>query len=58
MASRLLNFTFLLLLLAMLHAVLRRWFRPPGRLLTALFASTPMVQLVTGSLSWRTCSQR
>jgi glycosyltransferase involved in cell wall biosynthesis len=51
MASRLLNFTFLLLLLAILHAVLRRLVSPAlALLLTALFASTPMVQLVTGSL--------
>jgi glycosyltransferase involved in cell wall biosynthesis len=51
MASRLLNFTFLLVLLAMLYTVLRRWLSPAvGCLLVALFASTPMVQLVTGSL--------
>ena len=35
----------------MLHAVLRRWVSPAlAWLLAALFASTPMVQLVTGSL--------
>ena len=51
MASRLLNFTILLVLLAMLNATLRRWVsRGIAWLLVALFATTPMVQLVTGSL--------
>ena len=51
MASRLLNFAILLVLLRMLHATLRRWVSPGvAWLLTALFATTPMVQLVTGSL--------
>jgi glycosyltransferase involved in cell wall biosynthesis len=51
MASRLLNFTILLALLAMLVTALRRWVSPGiAWLLATLFASTPMVQLVTGSL--------
>ncbi|MEO8595270.1 MAG: glycosyltransferase [Candidatus Solibacter sp.] len=51
MAARLLNFTILLLLLGLLHAAIRR-FVPAGAslLLVTLFATTPMVQLVTGSL--------
>ncbi len=51
MAARLLNFTVLLVLLGLLHATVRR-FVPAGTavFLIALFATTPMVQLVTGSL--------
>src|SRR5450759_2032757 len=51
MAARLLNFAILLLLLGLLHAIVRRWVSPGvAWLLVALFATTPMVQLVTGSL--------
>ena len=51
MAARFLNFTFLLVLLGLLYATLRRWVGPAlSWLLVALFATTPMVQLVTGSL--------
>ena len=51
MAARLLNFTILLLLLGLLHAVVRRLASGGAALLVvALFATTPMVQLVTGSL--------
>ncbi len=51
MAARLLNFAILLVLLGLLHAALRRWVSPVvAWLLLALFATTPMVQLVTGSL--------
>ena len=51
MASRLLNFTILLVLLGLLYAALRRWVSPGlAWLLVTLFATTPMVQLVTGSL--------
>jgi glycosyltransferase involved in cell wall biosynthesis len=51
MASRLLNFTILLLLLVMLYGVLRRWLSPAlAWLLVALFATTPLVQMATGSL--------
>ncbi len=51
MASRLLNFTILLVLLALLYSTVRRWVsRSIAWLLAALFATTPMVQLVTGSL--------
>ena len=51
MAARLLNFVILLVLLGLLHAAVRRWVSPGvAWLLVALFATTPMVQLVTGSL--------
>src|SRR5664279_2892394 len=51
MAARLLNFTLLLVLLGLLHAAVRRSVSPGvAWLLVALFAATPMVQLVTGSL--------
>jgi hypothetical protein len=51
MAARLLNFSILLVLLGLLHAAVRRSVSPAiAWLLVALFATTPMVQLVTGSL--------
>src|ERR1019366_8588941 len=51
MAARLLNFALLLVLLGLLHAAVRRSVSPGvGWLLLALFATTPLVQLVTGSL--------
>jgi 4-amino-4-deoxy-L-arabinose transferase-like glycosyltransferase/glycosyltransferase involved in cell wall biosynthesis len=51
MAARLLNFALLLVLLGLLHAAVRRWVSPGvAWLLVTLFATTPMVQLVTGSL--------
>ena len=51
MAARLLNFAILLVLLGLLHAAVRRWVSPGvAWLLVTLFATTPMVQLVTGSL--------
>ena len=51
MAARLLNFTMLVVLLGLLHAAVRRWVSPGvAWLLVTLFATTPMVQLVTGSL--------
>jgi glycosyltransferase involved in cell wall biosynthesis len=51
MAARLLNFAILLILLGLLHAAVRRSVSPGiAWLLVALFATTPMVQLVTGSL--------
>jgi putative flippase GtrA len=51
MAARLLNFAILLVLLGMLHGAVRLWVSPGvAWLLVALFATTPMVQLVTGSL--------
>src|SRR5579883_658817 len=50
-AARLMDFTMLLALEALLYGAARRWLnRGPALLLCALFASTPMVQLVTGSL--------
>ena len=50
-ASRLVNFAMLLALEAMLYGAARRWLtRPAALLVAALFATTPMVQLVTGSL--------
>jgi hypothetical protein len=50
-AARLLNFAALLMLVALLHCVLRPFVsRPVAFLLVASFASTPLVQLVTGSL--------
>ncbi len=50
-AARLTNFALLALMAAMIVQVSRQWL-PPGRafLVAALFASTPLVQLVTGSL--------
>ena len=50
-APRLLNFAMLLVILALLYEAVRR-FAPPAAsfLLLAVFAATPMVQLVTGSL--------
>src|ERR1039457_3764998 len=51
MAARLLNFAILLVLLGLLHTAVRRWVSPGvAWLLVTLFATTPMVQLVTGSL--------
>ena len=51
MAARLLNFAILLVLLGLLHAAVRRSVSPGvAWLLVTLFATTPMVQLVTGSL--------
>jgi len=50
-ASRLANFAMLLALVAMLYGAVRRWLaRPAALLVAALFATTPLVQLVTGSL--------
>lgn len=50
-AARLLNFAMLLLVEALLYGLVRRWVTPVvGFVLVALFASTSMVQLVTGSL--------
>ena len=50
-ASRLVNFAMLLVLLGLLYAAARRWLgRATALLLTALFAASPLVQLVTGSL--------
>lgn len=51
-AARLLNFAFLGMLAALIAGQLRRWsFSAPAVwLAAALFASTPLVQLVTGSL--------
>ena len=51
MAARLLNFAILLVLLGLLYVAVRRWVSPGvAWLLVTLFATTPMVQLVTGSL--------
>ena len=51
MAARLLDFAMLLGLVALLYYGVRRFAGPAvGFLLAALFATTPMVQLVTGSL--------
>lgn len=50
-AAHLLDFTLLLLIEAVLYFTVRRWVnRTAAFLLLALFASTPLVQLVTGSL--------
>ena len=50
-AARLANFAMLLTLVAMLYGAARRWLaRPAALLVAALFATTPLVQLVTGSL--------
>src|ERR1039457_2029624 len=51
MAARLVNFAIVLVLLGLLHTAVRRWVTPGvAWLLVTLFATTPMVQLVTGSL--------
>jgi len=50
-AARLLNFAMLIVIVAMVYGVSRRWLSPGRAALAAtLFASTPLVQLVTGSL--------
>ena len=50
-ASRLADFAMLLAIEAMLYGAARRWLtRSAALLVAALFATTPMVQLVTGSL--------
>ncbi|HEX3747131.1 MAG TPA: glycosyltransferase [Bryobacteraceae bacterium] len=50
-AAHLLDFTQLLLICAVLYFAMRRWVcRAAALWLAALFASTPLVQLVTGSL--------
>ncbi len=50
-APRLLNFAMLLVVLALLYEMVRRWLpRGMALLLLAAFAATPLVQLVTGSL--------
>lgn len=50
-AAKLLNFAFLAITCALLVRIARRWTTPEGAYLcAALFASTPLVQLVTGSL--------
>jgi hypothetical protein len=50
-AARLLNFAYLLLMAALLYVVMRRSIsRAPALLLLAVFAATPLVQLVTGEL--------
>jgi hypothetical protein len=50
-ASRLADFAMLLAMVTLLYGAARRWLtRPAALLATALFATTPMVQLVTGSL--------
>lgn len=50
-AARLLNFTFLLMIAGFVFLASRRWLPLTwALLLTALFATTPLVQLATGSL--------
>ena len=50
-AARLLNFSFFLMIAGLVFLASRRWLPLAGALLmTALFATTPLVQLVTGSL--------
>ena len=50
-ATHLLNFAMLLALLGLLYGAVRRWVpRATALLLLALFAASPVVQLVTGSL--------
>ena len=50
-AARLIDFAMLLVIEALLYYAMRRWLtRGATFLLMALFATTPMVQLVTGSL--------
>jgi hypothetical protein len=51
LATHLLNFAFLVLIAMMVARAARRWVSPAQAwLVAALFASTPLVQLVTGSL--------
>ncbi len=50
-AARLLDFSMLLAVVALLYCAVRRWLSPGAAcLIAASFAATPMVQLVTGSL--------
>lgn len=50
-ASRLLNFCFFLLTVALIHSAVRRFSTPViAYVAVALYASTPIVQLITGSL--------
>ena len=50
-AARLLNFALLVLIVAMIYQTARKWLSPSASFLAAaVFASTPLVQLVTGSL--------
>ena len=50
-AARLLNFAMLLVIEGLLYCVIRRWLaRPASFLILALFAASPIVQYVTGSL--------
>lgn len=50
-AARLLNFALLVVIVAMVYQTSRKWLSPSASVLAAaLFASTPLVQLVTGSL--------
>ncbi len=50
-AARLLNFSLLVLLVVMVYAASRRFLAPgPAALCAGLLATTPLVQLVTGSL--------
>ena len=50
-AARLLNLSFFLMIAGLVFVASRRWLPLAGALLlTALFATTPLVQLVTGSL--------
>lgn len=50
-AARLFNFALLLGIVTLLASSMRKWLSlTPSLLLTALFAATPLVQLVTGSL--------
>ncbi len=50
-AARLLDFSMLLAVVALLYSAVRRWLAPGAAcLVAASFAATPMVQLVTGSL--------
>ena len=50
-AARLLDFAFLVVICAMIYRTSRTWLQPASAYLAvALFASTPLVQLVTGSL--------
>ena len=50
-AARLLNFSFFLMIAGLVFVASRHWLPLAGALLlTALFATTPLVQLVTGSL--------
>jgi hypothetical protein len=50
-AARLLDFSMLLVIVALLYGTVRRWLGPAAAsLVAASFAATPIVQLVTGSL--------